>query len=123
MKKRILALLCTLAVQSLVAQESVEPRDPLLLEGKLFTVQLTRGAKRIDVKLAGTDVAQVGPERVEILGREIVGSKTRKLTIRPSGSFFEIVEPKGIQTPIEIEVHDKAKKQKETFRFDVKDRP
>lgn len=101
--------------------EDLNARDPRLNEGSLFTIQFSRGDKKISVSLAGKPGIELSSGKVLVFGREISkGSTSRKLEIRPNGSQFEIVDPLPEGKAVEIEVRDlKDKDKKEIFRIDL----
>lgn len=102
-------------------KENLNARDPRLNEGSLFTVHLVPGERKLTVKLAGKPGAELGPDRVVVLGREIrADGRMRDVTVRPSGSAFQIEAPADANS-IELDVQDIVdKKRKETFRLDLR---
>lgn len=104
-------------------REDFNVRDPKLNEGSLFTIKFTPAAKRVDVSVAGKPAALLGPDQVEVFGRELNSGKTKKLTIKPVEDHFEIMDHLNSAAPVEFDVHDKTNKKKETFKFNTKERP
>lgn len=104
-------------------KENLNARDPRLNEGHLFTVKFTPGARRVDISLAGKPAALLGPEQVEVFGRDLSSGKTKKLTIKPAGDHFEIVDQLQSAAPVELDVQDKSNSKKETFKFNLNERP
>ncbi len=120
MKKIVLLMVFIFSNWILAQSENIDVRDPRLNEGQMFTVKLTPADRRIEVSVVGAPAALLGPERIEIFGREVHSGKTKTLTIRPSGEAFEIVERLNLGVPIELDVRDKENKKKETFKFDLR---
>lgn len=125
MKAYFLAVvIATLGGDAFAQSEDLNARDPRMNEGKMFTVKLFVGDKRLVVSLAGNPAIEADASRVMVFGREISKSgKSRRLKIVPSDSQFEIVDAVGLSEAIQIDVEDKATKKKETFEFKMNSRP
>lgn len=121
--KLILFMTVLGALSAQAQKEDLNVRDPRLNEGQLFTVKLTPKSKLLEISFAGQPAVHLGSDRVEVFGRELHGSESRELTIRPAGPDFQIVERLDPSAPIEFDIRDKKNKKKETFKFNLNERP
>lgn len=120
----VIGLFASLVLSSAHAQkEDVSHKGPQLNEGQMFVVKFTPASKTVEVRLAGAPSAILGPDRIEVFGREIRSGKTQTLTVKPVGQAFEIVEKLDSQTPVEIDIRDKSNQKKETFKFELNKKP
>ncbi|MGE3684314.1 MAG: hypothetical protein AB7G93_21550 [Bdellovibrionales bacterium] len=111
MIRLVLALTFLVINYAHAQKEDLNARDPRLNEGTMFTVNFNPKDKRVVVSLVGKPHVELGPERVIVFGREVLaGGKSKKLTIRPAGEDFEIVET--LDSKVEIEAQDRADKTK-----------
>jgi hypothetical protein len=111
------------SMSAFAQKEDLNARDPRLSEGSLFTVKFTPGAKRVEISLAGERAVLLGPTRVEVFGRDLSSGKVRRLTVKPVEDHFEILDQLRSPALLEIDVHDKADDKRETFKFNMRDRP
>lgn len=121
---RLLALLL-LSVIPLVSsgqKEDLNPRDPRLNEGTMFAIRFVPASRQVVVSLVGKPMVRVDPERVIVFGQAVGKSgKTSRLTIKPTGEQFTIMESLDSAKAVELEVQDRMnKEQKESFRFDLR---
>ena len=116
MKFRIIfAMLAVSATAWTQPQEN--PERPTMLAGKLFTLEVTPKAKKLEVKVAGNGVVEAEMTNLGLFAKARVGGKDIVLTsVKKPEYRFEIVTPSKTE---KIEIKVEAGKKSETFDIEL----
>lgn len=100
-------------------KEELNSRDPRLNEGTMFVVKFVPASREVIVTLVGEKIVEAKPERFLLFAREISKSgRVKRLTVKPSGQGFTIIEPLVDSNTVELEIKDRRDQEKmEVFTF------
>lgn len=119
MKGLFLAILM-LSAAGLKAEDFDRP-DLRFQEGTLFSVSLNPKSRELKVSFAGKPVVEASPDRFIVLANEIgKNGKIKKLTVKPSGDSFQIMDLTDTAQSVEVKVQDRSTKhKKESLKIEL----
>lgn len=111
MKSLVFAVLALSAVAAWA--DEADQKGLRFQEGSLFVVSLNPGSRELKVNFAGKNVMEVGPDRFIVFANQISkNGKIKKLTVKPSGDSFHLVDLSDTAQSVEVKVQDRSSKQK-----------
>jgi hypothetical protein len=115
--KKLIALFSVVVACGALAQEN--PERPNLQAGKLFTVQITPRAKKLEVKVAGNGVAEAEMTKLGLFAKIKLGDKDIVLTpVKKTETSYVIETPEGSDTG-RLHLKVEAGKKQESFEFEM----
>lgn len=117
-------LFATFAAFAISAQEGhpldgTNPQDPFRKNGQMFTVTIIPGAKKIEVKVIGKEVASASFAQTDLFGTIKVGNREWVISPRKTKGAFIIETPADLPKNSKSELTLKVKQsdKQEDFNF------
>lgn len=97
------------------------PDEVLHQEGRLFTVQLSKG-EPVKIFVVGKEAIQFDPATLQLTVRQLAPGNSKVLGFTRENDYFVLKDKIKVNQPVQLEVKTKLNNKEEVFKFKIYNR-